>query len=102
MDRAPTTSDYANTAGGSGDELHVVIADEDGEWTGTKNTVLETFENLSVASDAKNEDGSVNYYKEVLNQQSRYIYWAAHDFKTNAGSKASGSNNELDAAKGHQ
>ena len=90
VDRAPTTSDFANTAGGSGDELHVVIADEDGEWTGTKNTVLETFENLSVASDAKNEDGSVNYYKEVLNQQSRYIYWAAHDFKTNAGNKASG------------
>ena len=90
VDRAPTTSAFANTAGGSGDELHVVIADEDGEWTGVKNQVLETFEALSVASDAKNEDGTTNFYKEVLNQQSRYIYWAAHDFKTNAGSKASG------------
>tara|TARA_A100001515_G_scaffold93407_1_gene74741 strand:- start:3 stop:1991 length:1989 start_codon:yes stop_codon:yes gene_type:complete len=90
VDRAPTTSAYANTAGGSGDELHIVIADEDGEWTGTKNQVLEVFENLSVASDAKNEDGTTNFYKEVLNQQSRYIFWAAHDFKTNAGSKASG------------
>ena len=88
VDRAPTTSAYANTAGGSGDELHIVIADEDGEWTGRKNAVLEVFENLSVASDAKNEDGTNNFYKEVLNQQSRYIFWAAHDFKTNAGSKA--------------
>ena len=90
VDRAPTTSAFANTAGGSGDELHVVIADEDGEWTGVKNQVLETFEALSVASDAKNEDGTTNFYKEVLNQQSRYIYWAAHDFKTNAGNKAAG------------
>jgi len=90
VDKAPTTSNFANTAGGSGDEMHIVVADEDGKWTGRKNQVLETWESVSAASDAKNEDGSTNYYKEVINQQSRYLWWAAHDFKVSAGNKAAG------------
>tara|TARA_R110001592_G_scaffold96096_1_gene276216 strand:+ start:568 stop:2568 length:2001 start_codon:yes stop_codon:yes gene_type:complete len=90
FDKAPSTTAYANTVGGTGDELHVVVADEDGEWSGVKDTVLESFGNLSFASDAKNEDGSVNFYKEVINQQSKYLFWAAHDGSTNAGSAAAG------------
>jgi len=90
FDKAPTTSDSANTAGGSGDEAHIVVADEDGEWTGSVNTVLEKYERVSLASDAKNEDGSTNYYVDVINNSSKYIWWAAHNSAhTNSGSKKS-------------
>ena len=88
FDKAPGTSDSANTAGGNGDEAHIVVADEDGEWTGTLNTVLEKFERVSLASDAKNEDGTTNYYVDVVNKGSQYILWAAHNSAhTNSGSK---------------
>ena len=94
FDKAPGTSDYANTAGGNGDEAHIVIADEDGEWSGSLNTVLEKFERVSLASDAKNEDGTSNYYVDVINDTSKYIWWAAHNSAhTNSGSKASASIN---------
>ena len=91
VDRAPGTSPFANTQGGTTDELHVVVVDEDGQWTGTKGQVLETFPNLSFASDAKKEDGSTNFYKNVINQQSEYMWWTAHNSNnTNAGSAALG------------
>ena len=42
--------------------MHIVVIDEDGEITGTKGEVLEKFEAVSKASDAKTSQGSVNYY----------------------------------------
>ena len=78
FNKAPGTSAYTSARGGSGDEMHIAIIDEDGEWTGTANTVLETFEAVSQASDAKTETGSANYYKEVINQRSEYVWWTAH------------------------
>jgi phage tail sheath protein FI len=90
FDQAPGTSTFATNAGGSDDEIHIVIADEDGDWTGTKGSVLEVFSNVSVASDAKTEDGATNYYKNVLNQVSAYVWWNDHaSVKTGAGSVAS-------------
>ena len=35
--------------------------DEDGDWTGTKNTVLEVYEGVSKGKDATREDGSSNF-----------------------------------------
>jgi len=91
FDRKPGTSPFANTAGAQSDELHVAVVDEDGEWTGVRGTVLEKFEKVSWASDAKTPDGAANYYKEVINQQSQYIWWAAHPAgTTHAGKVASG------------
>jgi phage tail sheath protein FI len=91
FDSAPGTSDYAQSKGGSNDELHIVVVDITGEITGTANTVLEKFGYVSKASDAKNSDGSTNYYKEVLNQRSKYVWWAAHnDEGTNWGTSATG------------
>jgi len=59
---APGTSDYATAAGGSGDEMHVIVVDEDGQFSnGVANTVLEKFAFVSKASDAKFGDGSTNY-----------------------------------------
>jgi hypothetical protein len=75
---APGTSDYATLQGGTNDELHVVVVDEDGKFSGTKNTVLERFEFLSKGFDARTGDGSTNYYKEVINSGSRYVWWMGH------------------------
>ena len=42
-------------------------------------TVLETFAFLfHKLSDAKSDDGSTNYYADVLNSRSRYVWWAGH------------------------
>jgi phage tail sheath protein FI len=73
FDSAPGTSAYAETRGGSDDEIHVVVVDKDGAWTGEAGTMLESFAFMSQGSDAKAEDGTNNYYKEVLNNQSNYI-----------------------------
>jgi len=84
---APGTSDYVSNQGGSNDEIHIVVIDEDGAWTGTAGTILETFAFASQASDAKTNDGASNYYKDVINNQSQYIWWGNHPSEmTNAGS----------------
>jgi len=89
---APGTSDYATSAGGTNDELHVIVVDEDGQFSnGVANTVLEKFGFVSKASDAKFGDGATNYYANVLNQRSRYVWWTAHaDGNSNWGTAAAG------------
>ena len=90
FDRAPGTSPYAQAKGGSNDELHIIVIDEDGEITGTKGEILEKFEAVSKASDAKTAQGSVNYYPDVIYNQSNYIYWMDHNAGgSNWGSAAS-------------
>ena len=92
FDSIPGTSEYASNLGktSAADEVHVVVIDEDGAISGEVGTVLESFGYLSQASDAKKSDGSTNYYKDVINQQSAYIYWAAHDTNlTDAGETVS-------------
>ena len=79
FDAAPGTSAYATARGATNDEIHVIVVDEDGNLTGTPGTVLETFPFLSLASDAKNTDGSSNYYKDVINSRSRYVWATAAD-----------------------
>ena len=59
---------------GKNDEVHVVVYDNEGSITGTQGTVLETFPFLSVARNAKNADGTSNYFKEVLKTRSQWIY----------------------------
>lgn len=76
FDRAPGTSTFTNQRGGAGDELHVVVIDRAGNFTNTPNQVLEVYSALSRATDAKSEDGTTNYYKNVVNASSAYI-WAA-------------------------
>ena len=78
FDGAPGTSDFAAASGASNDELHVIIIDEDGAWTGVQNSILEKFAYVSKASDAKKVDGSNNFYKNVINSQSKYIWWMDH------------------------
>ena len=70
---APSTSDFVSNAGGSFDELHIAVIDSGGLFTGTQGTILETFPFVSKASDAS-VNGSTNYYKQVIFNNSKYIY----------------------------
>ena len=91
FNKAPGTSTYAQTRGGSGDEMHIAIIDEDGGLVGTKGDVLEKFEAVSKASDAKSPQGDTNYYSDVLYNQSNYIYWMDHNSSgSNWGTAAQG------------
>ena len=91
VDRAPGTSAFASARGGSNDELHIVVVDEDGVISGEPGRVLESFSSLSKASDAKTPQGDINYYPEVLYNRSQYIYWMDHlTTGTNWGSAATG------------
>ncbi len=75
---APGTSEYATPIDAdSGDEIHIVVKDEGGLITGTKGTVLEVYEFLSQASDAKDSAGNSLFFKDVINQKSEYIYVGA-------------------------
>jgi hypothetical protein len=78
FDTAPGTSDSAASVGGSNDELHLIILDQDGLWTGVPGTILEKYSYVSKAGDAKKFDGTNNYYKDVINSRSQYIWWMDH------------------------
>jgi len=82
---APGTSAYTSARGGSNDEIHVVVVDEDGGITGTAGEVLEVYDSVSVAGDAKTPQGDSNYYKDVIYNRSQYIYWTAHESTGAAG-----------------
>lgn len=75
---APGTSTSVAAVGGSKDELHVVVTDQDGVFTGVPGLILEKYVAVSKASDAKREDGSTNYYVDVINTKSAYIRWGEH------------------------
>ena len=91
VDRAPGTSAYVSDRSGSGDEIHVVVVDEDGGISGTPGRVLEAFSSMSKAADAKTPQGDNNYYPDVIYNKSQHIYWMDHNTSgTNWGSNASG------------
>jgi len=93
FNKAPGTSTYASGRASAGvtDEMHILVLDEDGDISGTPGTVLEKFEAVSKASDAKDEFGATNYYVTVIENQSEYVYWMDHSSTYgSAGSAASG------------
>lgn len=69
---APGTSENASAMGGSNDEMHVLVFDAEGKLTGTKGTLLEKYEYVSKAKDAK-LNGVTNYFKEIINGTSSFI-----------------------------
>jgi phage tail sheath protein FI len=89
FDSAPGTSGYADNVDGSADEMHIVVVDADGTISGVAGTVLEKHAFVSQARDAKKFDGTSNYYKNVLNDTSSYVWWIDHPSGlTNAGQTA--------------
>ena len=79
FDKAPQTSTYASNRAALFDEMHAVVIDQEGKFTGTKGTVLETFPFISVGKDAKNPDGTNNFAKDVINERSEYVWMAGFD-----------------------
>ena len=91
FDGAPGTSSSVSGVSGAHDEMHIIVVDEDGLFTGTPGTVLEKFAYVSKASNATKSDGSSAYYKSVINNQSKYIWWMDHPtIGTNWGTAAAG------------
>lgn len=77
VEGAPGVSAYvADQGNGLKDEIHVVVLDEDGLISGVPGQVLEVFNALSRATDAKDEQGSTLYYKDAINARSKYVWWA--------------------------
>ena len=91
FDAAPGTSQYATDRAGVNDEMHIIITDEDSGITGTAGEILEKYQDVSKASDALTDNGTANYYVDVLYDQSSYVYWMDHPAgATNWGSAAAG------------
>ena len=91
VDRAPGTTAWTANRSGSGDEIHVVVVDEDGVISGEPGRVLEAFSSMSKASDAKTPQGDNNYYPDVIYNKSAYIYWMDHNTSgSNWGNAATG------------
>ena len=98
FDGKPSTSSYGSRNLAANDEVHIVVVDEDSTITGTANTVLERFAYVSVARDAKNEDGSSNYYVDVLRDQSKYVWAVAFPNGSNWGVTANSTGFKADAS----
>ena len=87
FDGAPGTSTWSTENGrGTGDELHIVVADTTGDISGFDTDkagqrtlgVLETYARLSKNPNAKTAQGNTNYYPNVLYAQSEFVYWMDH------------------------
>jgi len=69
----PGTSVQTAASGGSNNEMHIIVVDGGGLITGTAGTVLETYPFISkLSTDTLN--GSSTYYKQVIFNNSKYIY----------------------------
>ena len=71
--QSPWVLSNGNTA--ANDQIHVVVVDNNGTFSGSPGTILEVYKNLSRAIDAQNQNGTTNYYGTVINQQSSYVWW---------------------------
>jgi len=63
--------DEAPDAGG--DNVHLAVIDQDGVFTGTANSVVELYENVSLVDGAQADDGTNNYLIDKLQDSSRYV-----------------------------
>lgn len=75
FDAPPGTSEYAAGIGGENDELHIVIVDKLGYFTGVPGAVLETYPFVSKARDAVRIDGEPAFYGSVIEKYSKYVWF---------------------------
>ena len=73
----PGTSEFASSRGIKYDEIHIAAIDTTGDVSGAANTVLERFTFLSKLSDGKSPEGGSLYYKDIVNDQSSYLFHGA-------------------------
>jgi hypothetical protein len=81
----PASSSFADRFNVSNDLMHMVVFDRTGDISGTVGTVLERFGSMSKAPNAKKFDGSNNYYKNVINENSKWVSIAKTPGTTSAG-----------------
>ena len=77
--KAPGSSPDALANSSSLDEIHIAVIDEDGLITGIVGEILEIYEGVSMASDAKDSEGSSNYFVDKLRYNSNYIFFSNHN-----------------------
>ena len=70
----PQDNSYVTTRGGYADAVNIVVIDGDGDITGNTGALLEKFGNLSKAQDAEGSPNKNIYYKDVIANESDYIY----------------------------
>jgi hypothetical protein len=75
FDYTPGSTTYASKNNVSLDEMHIVVVDEGGVFTGIAGTVLEKFSGVSKIPGARNDQNESNYYKDVINNQSQYVWF---------------------------
>ena len=77
---APSTTQYIQQFGNTAatDEIDVVVYDAQGRFTGIPGQILEVFQGMSRATDAKTTDGQSNYYVNQVNQKSQYVWFTNH------------------------
>jgi len=72
---SPSTSDQADRRDIVNDELHVLILDSAaGTWTGTPNSVLESYTYLSKLKGVTRSDGTNLYFRDAINSGSKYVW----------------------------
>ena len=88
VERARTSTNL-DFQGGTGDQFSLLIIDQNGQFSGLTGTILESYNHLSKAADARDGDGNSNYYATVINQKSKYV-WIGGDVITCTGGTAAG------------
>jgi hypothetical protein len=78
---SPSTTEWAYSLNQRDlyDECAVLIIDTEGKFSSTRGTVLEKFEGLSLAKNAKTTDGANNYFIDAVNAKSNYVFLAKVD-----------------------
>ena len=74
FENIPVTTSWGTAVGTQLDEMHIIVVDVDGKFTGIAGTILEKFSGVSKAIDAKDDVNQSNYWKEVVNTRSRYLW----------------------------
>ena len=75
--KLPTTTYWASNSQVpflENDEVYITVTDMLGYISGSPGTILESYQGLSLASGAKTTTGANNYYVDVINAGSSYIY----------------------------
>lgn len=75
FDTVPSTSTWGSTyTNAPEDEMHIIIYTTNTLITGAANEVLETYGYVSKAKNAKTADGGPNFYVDLINNSSQWIY----------------------------
>ena len=75
FDTVPSTSTWGSTyTNAPQDEMHIIVYTTNTLITGAANEVLETYGYVSKAKNAKTADGGPNYYVDLVNNSSQWVY----------------------------